>query len=143
MSKGYLTRKPTTIRQLTYVSSPYLHEDPDVVEQRLVETQVAVNHLREHPEIVPYSPILDTLGSETPDGEEFVPAAAWYTYDLTILSKADILIVLQLDGWNDSVGVYTELMAALSLEIPIYYCTLDEIIDGESDTVCVGRGTSA
>lgn len=45
----------------------------------------------------------------------------WRGLDLVMLAKSDVLIVLQLDGWSDSVGVRAEVSEAHDRMMPILY----------------------
>jgi len=45
----------------------------------------------------------------------------WKSQDLTLLSKCDILYVLQLDGWKESIGVNAEIEYAKDNDIEIIY----------------------
>ena len=49
----------------------------------------------------------------------------WIGYDLKILRDCDALIVVKLDGWENSAGVKAEMNEARSLGIPIIYLDPD------------------
>jgi hypothetical protein len=49
----------------------------------------------------------------------------WIGYDLKILRDCDALIVVKLDGWENSAGVKAEMDEARSLGIPIIYLDPD------------------
>lgn len=49
----------------------------------------------------------------------------WIGYDLKILRDCDALVVVKLDGWNNSAGVKAEMDEARSLGIPIIYLDPD------------------
>ena len=61
-----------------------------------------------------------------------VPQEGWYLYDFSELDKSDILVVLMLDGWENSIGVALEIAFALGKRIPIYYCTLQNVLAQEN-----------
>ena len=48
------------------------------------------------------------------------------------LDESDILIVLMLDGWQDSIGVALEIAFALGKRMPIFYCTLQNVLSQEN-----------
>lgn len=120
--------EPKQRRRLAYIASPYGHADKRVVENRVMDTKSAVCHLERIPSLKPYSPILDTLDMERRGN---TPREGFYVYDMCMLSKADIFIVLKLDGYKESIGVFCEICTAIALGTPIFYLTLQEIIDGE------------
>ena len=127
-AQAVFNTEPTQLRKLAYVASPYNHSDKYVRANRVIETKNAMRELEKIPTLKPYSPVLDTLESEK---RGLTPETGWYHYDMLMLSKADMLIVLKLDDYNDSVGVFCEIMAASALKIPIFYITLQEILDGK------------
>lgn len=50
-----------------------------------------------------------------------VPHSFWLEHDLAILARCDKMIVLQLDGWEDSVGLKAEIDFATGRNIPIEF----------------------
>ena len=60
------------------------------------------------------------------------PPEGWYLRDFSDLDERDILVVLMLDGWQDSIGVALEIAFALGKGIPIYYCTLKDVLSQEN-----------
>ena len=68
-----------------------------------------------------YSPIADTADQER---QGVAPQAGWYLYDFSELDKSDVLLVLMLDDWQNSIGVSVEIAFAVSKEDTDYYCTL-------------------
>ena len=45
------------------------------------------------------------------------------------MRRCQQLAVLQLPGWDDSIGIALEIGAAIALELPIEYIGLDQIIE--------------
>ena len=45
----------------------------------------------------------------------------WKEYDLTFMQICRMLVVIKLDGWQESVGVQAEIQYANDLGIPIEY----------------------
>ena len=127
-AQAVFNTEPTQLRKLAYVASPYNHSDKYVRANRVIETKNAMRELEKIPTLKPYSPVLEGLAMEKRGN---TPPEGPYCYDMLMLSKSDMLIVLKLDDYNDSVGVFCEIMAASALGIPIFYITLDEILAGE------------
>jgi hypothetical protein len=102
---------------ISYLACPYTHEH-DYVQHRRYEqvTSVAAQLMSEGQCI--YSPItsMHYLSRHLVRDGDF-----WLQHDLTILSRCDKLIVLQLDGWEQSVGLKMEIEFAKSAGIPIEY----------------------
>ena len=112
-----------------YIASPYSHEDPMVVERRVAAAKRAEDFIAEKYDIVTaYSPITRTTEQQK---RGIKPKGGWYLYDFGILAKADRLVVLMLNGWEDSIGVALEIAFALGKGLGISYYTLEELISGE------------
>lgn len=106
-------------KSLIYLAVPYSHPDSAVMEERFNRVnRVAARLMREGLHI--YSPISHShsiaLAGELPRDWEF-----WKEYDQTILSMCGKLIVLTLDGWQESKGVMAEIQIAKDLELEIEY----------------------
>ena len=111
---------------LFYIASPYSHHDPKVVEERVNDALKCVEHITLNWEVTPFSPVLYTHKIQE---SGTVPPKGWYAYDLGFLAKCDELIVLKLDGWNNSFGIALEIGFAMGKGIPIRYLTLEEILE--------------
>ena len=112
-----------------YIASPYSHENPVIVEKRVaaakrVEVFMAENYSR----TTVYVPIANTPEQQKRGVQ---PKKGWYLYDFDRLKTADRLIVLMLDGWEDSIGVALEIAFALGKGLGISYYTLEELISDE------------
>ena len=59
------------------------------------------------------------------------PKKGWYLRDFDSLNKADRLVVLMLDGWENSIGVALEIAFALGKGLDISYFTLEQLISDE------------
>ena len=106
---------------MQYVASPYSHKDKSIEHQRyLAVTNFCLQAVRQG--IFVYSPIahwhpIATYGDLPGD------AAFWDKFNMTMLRRADGMLVLQLPGWQESKGVQRELSIAEILHIPVMYCT--------------------
>ncbi len=49
--------------------------------------------------------------------------AFWRRYDRAMLQRCDELAVLQLDGWEESIGVQAEIAIAKDLNLPVRFIT--------------------
>lgn len=113
---------------LWYIASPYSHPDPEVVEARVRELKECVAHMIENFSFaVPFSPVLYTHSLQE-SGVVGAPPAGWYAFDLAFLRKADRLIVLELEGWETSVGVAIEIAFAQSRGTQIDYYTKAQLL---------------
>lgn len=107
-----------------FVSSPYSHEDKEVVKLRYEQVSKYVAKLVAEGRVT-FSPI--TYGHvlcgfhDMPSDFEF-----WGNFCLTFLAKSTKLIVLKLDGWFESIGVQGEIEFAKKNNIPIAYVTFKE-----------------
>jgi hypothetical protein len=73
---------------------------------------------------VVYSPIAHSHPiaevSDLPGGWEF-----WQKQCLEMLSHASRLVVAQMDGWEDSVGIKAEIDMAVEWRIPLTYLAIE------------------
>lgn len=107
---------------LTFVSSPYSHPEPEVEHQRYLDVCDFTAWLWKDRGLIPVSPIAHwhPIGrrNQLPTN-----AMAWLDWNLCMVERADLLYVLCLDGWRDSLGVSYEVEWARQRELPIYYAT--------------------
>lgn len=102
-----------------YLASPYNHASAEVRQERYEAAVRALAELLHHGKIT-FSPIvhhhpvacLRDLGR----GWDF-----WKKVDTEYLKRCDVLVVLTLDGWRESVGVRAEIEIAELLGMPIQY----------------------
>ena len=106
-------------KELVYLAAPYSHSDPQVKHDRfLAINQTAAKLIREG--LFVFSPIPHThpiaLAGNLPTGWDF-----WEVYDRIMLSACGSVIILMLDGWQESRGVQAEITIAKELGLPISY----------------------
>ena len=104
------------------MASPYSHPDPAVREQRFrAACQAAVALL--HAGRVVFSPIAHSH----PLAQHGLPGnwQFWERYDRAFLERCDEVVVLMLDGWQESVGVQAEIRIARELGKPVRYLAPD------------------
>jgi len=97
---------------IIYLASPYSHPDPAVRELRFrAACQAAVALL--HAGRVVFSPIAHSH----PLVEHGLPTSwnFWQRFDCELLTRCDEVMVLMLDGWEESVGVQAEIRIAREL----------------------------
>lgn len=115
--------------KLYYLASPYSHSDPAVKKARAeAVTESAVELL--HKGVFVFAPISYNEPWERynlPGDWNF-----WCDFDKTFVERCDGgIIVLQLDGWDKSVGVTAEIDYARSIGLPVYYVTQEQIKSGD------------
>ena len=104
---------------MIYLASPYHHNDTVIMEERYNEAAAATVELLKAGQIV-YSPIVHNhhiaVNFNLPRDHKF-----WLEYDFGILRHCEKLIILQLKGWEKSLGVGAEIAFAKFTGIPISY----------------------
>lgn len=112
-------------KQKIYLACPYSHPDPKVREQRFKQVSKAAGQLMELGYLV-FSPISHShqmcIESELYTGFEF-----WAELDNSFLEWCDILLVLKLDGWQESKGVQEEVRIAEFMCKRVSYSFPEEI----------------
>ncbi|ADV63022.1 Domain of unknown function DUF1937 [Isosphaera pallida ATCC 43644] len=103
---------------MIYLASPYSHPDPAVREQRFRAACRAAVALLCAGQVV-FSPITHSH----PLAQHGLPGSwqFWEQYDRKFLERCDEVVVLMLDGWEESVGVQAEIRIARELGKPVRY----------------------
>ncbi len=107
------------MKTLIYLATPYSHPDPAVREERFKKVnEVSAKLMRAGHHI--FSPISHThpiaLAGDLPLGFDY-----WETFDRAFLIHCKKLMVLKLEGWEESKGVRGELKIAAELGIEVEY----------------------
>ena len=103
---------------MIYIVSPYTHSDPTVREQRFDAACAAAavlmraGHIVYSPVVYGHSLVQRGLPCDWPFWERH---ARWH------LERCDEVVVLMLDGWDESVGVRAEIEIAGELEKVVWY----------------------
>lgn len=107
---------------MIYLATPYSHPEPSVREQRFRAVCQAAARLMQNGEVV-FSPIAHGhpiaaygLPTDWRFGERF---------DREQLARCDDVVVLMLDGWEESKGVQAEIRIAGKLRKPVRYLMPD------------------
>jgi hypothetical protein len=103
---------------MNYLASPYSHPDPTVRQQRFAAACAATAVLLRAGHQV-FAPVVHghplTTHGIPGDWSFWEPQARW------LIERCDELVVLTIDGWQDSVGVQAELQHARDLQKPVRY----------------------
>lgn len=106
---------------MIYLASPFTHADPVIREKRyhraldFLERELRAGH-------VVFSPIVYSFTicrARLHDLEKDWPF--WRRVDFEFLRAAEALVVLKLDGWEESVGVREEIAEAVRCRMPVHY----------------------
>src|SRR5262245_56703591 len=110
---------------MIYLSCSYSHPDPAVREHRFREACRATAALIRAGHVV-FCPIVQFH----PLVEYGVPTEwdAWERIDGALLRLCDEVIVMMLDGWQNSVGVQAEVRLAEGFSIPLSFVAQAEIL---------------
>lgn len=110
---------------MIYLASPYSHPDEIVREHRFRAVCVVAAKLMQNGNPV-FSPIAHShsiaMAGKLPLGFEF-----WEKCDRQMLRACDGLVVLKLPGWDESMGVSSEIKMAIAMGITVSY--LEFVID--------------
>jgi hypothetical protein len=106
-------------RELIYLACPYSHADEKVMHDRFIAVNKIAARLMKEGKYI-FSPISHThpikLAGDLPPGWDY-----WEGYDRRILSTCDRIIVLKLDGYQQSTGVQSEIKIGEEMGIPVDY----------------------
>jgi nucleoside 2-deoxyribosyltransferase len=116
------------MNKLHYLASPYTHKEVEIRKQRAeAVTKAAVDLL--HQGVYVFAPISYNEPWERfnlPGTWEF-----WCEFDKAFIEKCDSVLVLMLDGWDQSVGVRAEIEFAKKIGKPVNYITEEQIRNGD------------
>lgn len=118
------------MKPLTYLAVPYTHENPQIREWRFNKANEAAAYLMKKGLLV-FSPISHShpiaVTSGLPTDWEY-----WKKFCNAYLSHCNKIIILMLEGWEESVGVQNEIKIAEEYGIEIEYLKFD--INGKYNT---------
>lgn len=130
---------------ICYLCSPYSHSDPAVRQARFEAVcRAAAELIRQGLTI--YSPIMRELHI-TPIAHSHAICQCdvplnwqfWQQHDMAFLSVCGEVMVLQLDGWELSVGVQAEIAAAKALGKPVSFLAVDHQAEENPDPLDRGE----
>jgi len=111
---------------MIYLASPYSHPDPAVVERRFeAACQAAAALIRQGKTV--FSPVAHSHAIcryGLPGDWRF-----WQRHDRKYLEACNEVVVLMLDGWQESVGVQAELVVARELDKPVSFLTINARVE--------------
>lgn len=104
---------------LIYLAAPYSHSDQAIVQERMkLFAKVDIQLVNDG--FFTVSPLYKTLLlQQQPDLD--VSWDHWQDYCKELLSKCNMLLVICMDGWQQSIGVQAEIELAKHMEIDIQY----------------------
>jgi nucleoside 2-deoxyribosyltransferase len=120
---------------MIYLASPYSHPDPAVREERYRAACRAAAAL-----LLAGQPVFSPIAHSHWIAEHGLPYAwsFWEPLDRWFLERCDEVVVLTLDGWNESVGVQAEIRIAAECGKPVRYVGPDG--DDYGPTAAAGTG---
>ena len=122
---------------MIYLASPYTHPDPAVVEWRFeAACQAAAALIRQGKTV--FSPIAHSHSIcryGLPGDWQF-----WQRHDRKHLSACDEVVVLTLEGWQESHGVQAEIALARSLGKPVSFVAVSDQAEENPGHAGVERG---
>ena len=110
---------------MIFISAPYSHKDKNIEAKRyeLICRYAAFLFANNKTSISPVMMGYPCLEFKKMPGDfQF-----WKDYSFELLSKCDTLHVLELAGWNESIGVAQEIIYADNNEIPVKYIEYNNI----------------
>ena len=107
---------------MIYLASPYSHPDPLVRQDRFEKAMSACATLTKRGVHV-FSPIAHwhpiAVSHDLPTDANY-----WMAYNIHHLKHSSRLFVLELPGWQESIGVTEEIRIAKALRLPIQHAPL-------------------
>jgi nucleoside 2-deoxyribosyltransferase len=103
---------------MIYLASPYSHKDPEIREQRFQSVcKHAARLMRQgHTVLSPIAHSHPIAQYDLPKDWNF-----WKNQDEEMMKACDVVYVLMIDGWQESIGVTAEIQWAKENNIPVVY----------------------
>jgi len=112
-------REEHTMPELIYLATAYSHKSFFVMQERYTQASRILGELMKQGKAV-FSPIAHTHAAailvDLPKDWQF-----WQAHCELMLSKCDKLLVVKMDGWQESRGVQAEIEFAKKLGMPVEY----------------------
>jgi len=112
--------------ELYYLASPYSHKESGIRDYRYRKTLIICDIISQRYNIAILSPIVY--------GHQFAKflnyptdASYWMEFNLILMNRSDYLIVLQLDGWEHSIGIAHEIAQFKGMDKRIGYINEQEV----------------
>ena len=103
---------------MLYLACPYSHSDAAVRNRRYrIACRTAANIIKAG--IAVFSPLSHSVPIAQIGGIAATDTEFWLEQDLPFLRLCGEMLILGLPGWEDSIGVRTEMVEAMSLEKPV------------------------
>ena len=115
---------------ISYLAAPYSSIHIHIRDRRYNQISFVASELMKRGEII-YSPITACHHIAADYSLPF-DADYWLRTNLEFLTHCGKLYVLQLDGWEQSIGVKREIEFATERNIPIEYITLGDFSDQDN-----------
>ncbi len=101
---------------MLYLCTPYSHSDPVVMHRRFLDACEAAARLMNAGHLL-FAPIPHThpiaMAGDLPKGWEY-----WQKYDRWFIERADVVVIVMMEGWEDSRGIAAERKIAEELGKP-------------------------
>jgi nucleoside 2-deoxyribosyltransferase len=118
---------------IVYLAGPYSASDEDVSKGRVKRLTSAAAYLVQN-DIVVYSPVTHCYPIARAGGLEG-EWEFWAKHCLTMLAVCDIMLVVMLDGWEESIGIAAEMDEAKTLGMHVEFVYYEEVGEFGADKV--------
>lgn len=102
---------------MIYLATPYSHERPETRRERYLKA-CRVTAVLMKAGIPVFSPLLNSVPAVEEGGLE-IEHDDFLKIDLPILRRCDEVLIVEIDGWDKSAGVWSEMTEAIVHKIPI------------------------
>lgn len=108
---------------MLYLAAPYNHPEPEVVERRMSMVYAKILTLMNDGHVV-VSPLLNDPLVKI--GQLPTAWSYWQRYSETLLSSCERMVVLNLEGWDQSTGIAGEIDFCRKRSIPVEHHEIDQ-----------------
>src|SRR5262249_50831544 len=118
--------------EIIYLACPYTHSDPQVMEERYnIATKLAA-YLIEKRKLIVFSPITMTHPIDKLLARDSITLGSdyWLHFDELFMKACAKMIVLTIDGWQQSEGIQREIEAFKTMGKEVEYLNPSDLMDG-------------
>ena len=111
---------PTEIKgkELVYLACPYSHPDPVIMQQRYVMSNIIAGELMKLDYFI-FSPISHSHPIAQQCNMDAIDHDFWLRQDCAIFMHCEMMMIIAIDGWEESYGIGLELIWAKDLDMPV------------------------
>lgn len=121
---------------LIYIAAPYHHKDPAVIQARMEKVYKVLSEYVKKGELALTPLFMHEVATRFALPGDF---SFWDKFCFKLLERCDKMVVLKLEGWEESRGVEAEIEYCKERGIPVEFKDMDEQIENRVGKFLISR----